>query len=536
MSAAQQKYSTFDRELLAAYLAVLHFRQMIESRNVTLFTDHKPLVSAFYSKNVAKSYRQQRHLATIVEYVTDMQYIRGAENIVADCLSRTVNAVQVDSFDLSTIALEQLQDEDIKNYLPRLKSFAIDDERKLWCDVSTSYPRPFIPSVCRLSVFRGLHNISHPGVRPSLRLIKSRYFWPAMDKDIRIWTRQCTACQSSKIQRHVKSEVQHFPIPSNRFEIVHIDIVGPLPPCTISGESYPSNQRYILTCIDRATRWIEAIPLTEITAASVAHAFLTTWVSRFGVPLYVVTDRGRQFESELFKELSSLIGFHRLRTTSYHPQSNGIIERCHRTLKTAIMARKQDWLTALPVVLLGIRCIPNDSGLSPFTLITGGLLMSPRSIIDSQKHNVERNSTFVAELARKMSEIDFTYLSSGIHHSAPTSYFPAALKSCSHVWLRVDRIRRPLEAPYVGPLLVKARYDKFFKVAYPSGIEETVSVDRLKPVFLPQPASLNKAKNKDENKAENQHVSPSTEQEKEIKTTRSGRRVRFKKREDIIYY
>ena len=58
------------------------------------------------------------------------------------------------------------------------------------------------------------------------------------------------------------------------------------------------------------------------------------------MPLHLVTDRGRQFESELFKELSSLIGFHRLRTTSYHPQSNGIIERTHRTLKTAIMARK----------------------------------------------------------------------------------------------------------------------------------------------------------------------------------------------------
>ena len=82
-----------------------------------------------------------------------------------------------------------------------------------------------------------------------------------------------------------------------------------------------------------------------------AHAFVVTWISRFGVLLHI-TDRGTQFKSELFAELSKLVGFHRLRTTSYHPQCNGLIERCHRAIKTAITARKlrrkESWLTAFP--------------------------------------------------------------------------------------------------------------------------------------------------------------------------------------------
>ena len=81
LSKAQQVYSTFDRELLAAYQAVLHFKHVLEGRTVILFTDHKPLVSAFYSDTPCKTDRQQRHLSVISEYVSAVQYIKGADNI-----------------------------------------------------------------------------------------------------------------------------------------------------------------------------------------------------------------------------------------------------------------------------------------------------------------------------------------------------------------------------------------------------------------------------------------------------------------------
>ena len=93
LSQAQAKYSTYDRELLAAYLSVLHFRHFIEGRQVTLFTDHKPLETAFRSSKPAKSDKQQRYWTIITEYISDLKYIKGQDNIVADYFSRNQSVV-----------------------------------------------------------------------------------------------------------------------------------------------------------------------------------------------------------------------------------------------------------------------------------------------------------------------------------------------------------------------------------------------------------------------------------------------------------
>ena len=152
LSAPQRQYSAYDRELLAAYLATLHFRDLIEGRNVTLFTDHKPLVTAFHSPHVAKSDRQQRHWCVVTEYIADVQYIRGADNIVADCLSRPVNAVHVDACDLPAIAEHQKGDEEIAAYQDRLRALPLQEDSIL-CDVSSPQPRPFVPQSCRRRLF-----------------------------------------------------------------------------------------------------------------------------------------------------------------------------------------------------------------------------------------------------------------------------------------------------------------------------------------------------------------------------------------------
>ena len=148
-----------------------------------------------------------------------------------------------------------------------------------------------------------------------------------MDRDIRRKCQECLSCQQSKVNRHTKTETKQ--LPSTRFETVHIDVVGPLLPACQYNATYTSNHKYLLTCISRAIRWMEAIPTEDTSTASVAVPFLETWISRFVVLLYVITDRGSQFESELFTELSKLIGFHRLHTTSYHPQRNGMLNCMH---------------------------------------------------------------------------------------------------------------------------------------------------------------------------------------------------------------
>jgi transposase InsO family protein len=150
-------------------------------------------------------------------------------------------------------------------------------------------------------------------------------------------------------------------------------LVGPLP---TSKEGFS----YILTVVDRTTRWFEAIPLHSITAAAVAESFVAAWVARFGVPATITSDRGVQFTSELWAATMKKLGIKHLMTTAFHPQSNGLVERAHRHLKEALKARlaAADWPSHLPWVLLGLRAAPReDSGVSVAELLYGAALSLP---------------------------------------------------------------------------------------------------------------------------------------------------------------
>ena len=162
---------------------------------------------------------------------------------------------------------------------------------------------------------------------------------------------------ASKISRHVRAPLSSRREPDPRFSSLHVDLVGPLP---VSEE-----MRYIFTIIDRFSRWVS---LPSMTAQDCEVALLRHWISIFGVPSDITTDQGRQFCSDLWQHLPRLLGIKSLRTTAYHPQANGMVECLHRTLKERIMARASspDWMTHLPLVLLGIRSsVRGNRGSSP---------------------------------------------------------------------------------------------------------------------------------------------------------------------------
>jgi len=337
---AQTRYSAYDRELLAAYSGIKHFRYLLEGREFTLFTDHKPLIFAFNQKLEKASPRQFRHLDFIGQFTTDIQHISGIDNVVADALSR-INQIYIpEKIDYAVIADAQVNDDELQqilrtNSVLKFKALpiAFNESKFIHCDISTAIPRPFIPLNFRKNVFEVFHNLSHPGVKASIKLLTKNVIWPSINKDVKIMAQQCIACQKSKVFRHTKSPLGSFKLPSQRFSQIHLDIIGPLP--------ISENQRYCVTLIDRYTRWPEAIPVPDITAATVAFAVYNSWISRFGVPESIVTDQGTQFESQLFTELSQLLGFQRLRTTSYNPKCNGMLERWHRTVKSAIMCHNR---------------------------------------------------------------------------------------------------------------------------------------------------------------------------------------------------
>ena len=183
----------------------------------------------------------------------------------------------------------------------------------------------------RKNVFNAIHKISHPGKCASRRLVSRSFVWEFLSKDVNLWAQSCLDCQRSKIQSHVKSPVQHIPVPGRRFSHIHVDLVGPL--SQSDGFSY-------LFIIDRS-RWSEAVPLKSTTAEECARVILCSWIPLFGVPSVITSDHGAHFTSSVWSPLCRFLGIVHSPTTSFHPQSNGIVERFHPQLKVSLCVSLQ---------------------------------------------------------------------------------------------------------------------------------------------------------------------------------------------------
>lgn len=480
LSETQKKYSTYDRELLAVYSVIKHYRHMLEGRHFIIFTDHKPLTFAFKQNPEKASPRQFRQLDFISQFSTDIRHISGQGNIVADTLSRISTIETPASIDYEDLSKSQKNDSELQILLNDpttslvLKAISIDPNKPpIFCDISTKNARPFVPLSFRKAVFDSLHGLSHGGIKVTTRLIQDRFVWPSMKKDIKTWVQKCLQCQRSKVIRHTQSDIGTYAKVSERFYHINIDLVGPLP----SSNGYT----YLLTCIDRFTRWPEAIPLEDMSARTVAEALYRGWICRFGVPGKISTDQGRQFESQLFKELSHLIGSQRIRTTPYHPSANGIIERWHRSLKTSLMCHNnKNWYNILPTVLMGLRSsLREDLDSTPCELVYGSSIRLPSEFLQESTESTPSNE-FVQELKARMNMLKPVNI---VHKSNRSIFVHKDLESCTHVFVRNDAIRKPLEQPYSGPYRIIKRTDKVFTLDI-NGKIKVLSIDRLKPAFM----------------------------------------------------
>ena len=476
LTKSQIKYAAFDRELLAMYLGIKQFRHYLEGRPFTLFTDHKPLIGAM-TNNVDRSPRQTRHLSYVAEFTTDIQHVAGKTNTVADALSRSpaIDAVLSPEINYKELAEAQRASDIVNDYQGtslQLESVPFDDTTVL-CDLSTGIPRPLIPTEWARRVFDTIHNLSHAGSRPTLRAISKRFVWKGMKADIRKWCKTCHPCQSSKVHRHTKAPLQARDAPERRFGSLHVDIVGPLP--------VSEGMRYLFTVIDRYTRWSEAIPLAEIKAEDCAKAFLHQWISRYGVPGDITSDRGRQFTSQLWSSLNNLLGISTNNTTAYHPQANGLVERMHRQLKAALKARLNSptWMTELPMVMLGIRTAwREDIDCSPADLVYGTSLHLPGEFFQAP-----RTSTlppgFLHDLQETMQSVLPTKPN---YHGEHPTHHPHNLGHTGFVYVRQDGVKAPLQRPYTGPFKIINKEDKYFEIEK-LGKKERVTVDRLKTAY-----------------------------------------------------
>ena len=152
----------------------------------------------------------------------------------------------------------------------------------LLCDAKTKVLRSLVPSSQRFNIFSALHGISHPEVWASRRLNSTRFVWRGLANNVRDWCKSCLQCQWGQVLRHVHIRPEKIPVPFRRFAHVHLDLVGPLP----SSHGFT----YLFTCIDRSTKWPEAIPLTGISATECASTMFHGWISRFGKWLQVTEE------------------------------------------------------------------------------------------------------------------------------------------------------------------------------------------------------------------------------------------------------
>ncbi|KMQ86466.1 pol polyprotein [Lasius niger] len=527
LSPTETKYSAFDRELLAIYLAVKYFRHMIEARKFIIYTDHKPLIYAFQKKPEKCTPRQFRHLDLIGQFSTDVRHIKGEENIVADALSRVAEIKM--PLDYEALAKSQNDDAECEKYIGRtnglkLKRIEIPGAGiAVWCDATTEIPRPFLTRPFRRAAFDTLHDLAHPGVRATVRLVTQRYVWPSIKKDCSSWARACIRCQRAKITRHVMAPRGTFELPSQRFEHIHADII--IMPVS-------DGKRYCLTCVDRFTRWPEAFPMENQEAETVARTLYHGWISRFGVPLRITTDQGRQFEAHLFKEMSELLGAKHLRTTAYHPQANGMVERLHRQLKAAIKCHGSDrWTEVLPTVLMGIRAAwKDDIQATPAELVYGGTLRLPGQFLNRQSGEERDVSSFVTELRRHFERVQPT---EGTQHGKRRPFVFKELRTVEHVFVRHDGPKTQLQMPYDGPFPVIKRSEKTF-VVHMHGKNQTISVDRLKPAYIISDEAIDRAEPtagtpgaREESASPEQRGEARPAGEERETRTRSGRRVRF---------
>ena len=248
-------------------------------------------------------------------------------------------------------------------------------------------PRLVAPEVIRSQIMKMLHDerpAGHLGRERTLSKIKQHAYWPGMAEDVAMWVRRCELCARRKPgPGRGKCPMGHKNV-GIPFERIAIDIMGPL---TQTHDGY----LYIMVVECYFSKWVEAYSLVNHTAQSVGDKLLSQWICRFGVPSFIHTDQGSEFESNLFHHLCRELGSLKTRTMPYHPQGDGMVERQNRTIQQMLSCYvndcHDDWSDHLDFIMMAYRSSLHEStGCSPNRVIFGRELNLPLTVQLGEQH------------------------------------------------------------------------------------------------------------------------------------------------------
>ena len=272
---------------------------------------------------------------------------------------------------------------DLKSYWVGRKSLFLDDKSILWRNRSDTSSRAqlVVPRSLRDTIFNDNHHTTyggHFGITHTHSKLQLHYFWPGMSDFVRDRISACHKCvaRKSPVNRH--HPMGHVPV-SGKFERVAMDL---LDVSVISSKGY----KYILVVCDYFTKYTEAYPLKDKTARSVVDALMDVWLPRYGFPLFLHSDQGKEFDNVMIHKLSELLGTVKTKTTPYHPHSDGLVERFNRTLLAMLamfVSQEHDnWDDLLPFMMLAYNTtVHTSTGYTPYRLVFGDECNLPGNLV-----------------------------------------------------------------------------------------------------------------------------------------------------------
>ena len=425
LSKAERQYCVTRRELLAVVTFIRQFKPYLTGRRFQLRTDHGSLV---WLRNFKEPEGQlARWLECLQEYDFEIVHRRGRKHTNADALSRlpcrqcgrdthspaiiAATPIMPRECQQEDLRTAQLADADIAPALQakqtdqrpgedRLKEMSLASRRlvQLWEQLVVRdgilyrlFEDPVgreerlqlvVPRLLRDEILTDLHEGElggHLGIEKTLARLKERFYWPGHHQDVQNWCGKCAVCASRKNP----TQAARAPLTSikvgNPMQLVAVDILGPLL------ESEAGNS-YILVAADYFTRWVEAYPIPNQEATTVAKKLTDELFFRFSPPEQLHSDQGRQFESTVIAEVCKLLGITKSRTTPYHPQGDGLVERFNRTLlamlATAVQERPFEWEEHLRRLCMAYNTsVHPTTGYTPFYLMFGRQARMPIDIL-----------------------------------------------------------------------------------------------------------------------------------------------------------
>ena len=401
---AEQNYSTTERECLALIEGIRKFQPYLHGRKFTVHTDHNALQ---WLMNITSPVgRLARWALLLQQYNFDVVYRPGKTHGNADGLSRRhyekcelYVIKRRDTPDVhDKIYVCQRRDRELFDLISYLETNELPDNDKLARKILLSEdlfylgndgllyriehntrrtcPQPLsqlvIPEALRFEILSNAHDHvtgGHLGTHKTYQKLRTRYWWKGMFKDTEHWCKSCIDCSMRKTPRtNLKAPLLPIPV-DGAFDRVVVDVIGPL-------RKTERGNRYILVFTDYLTRWPEAFPIPNMDAGTVARILVDEIISRHGSPRTLLSDRGTNFLSSLIQEVCKIFRIQKLNSSSYRPQTQGLVERYNSTLIQSLSMYvnkdQTDWDLYIPSVLFAYRVSPSAATQeTPFYLLYG---------------------------------------------------------------------------------------------------------------------------------------------------------------------